>query len=419
MTSFGQGTAFTYQGMLNNNGSPANGSFDVQFTLFATNLDGAALAGPVTNLAVPVSNGLFTACVDFGNAFVGMSTWLEIAVSTNAANAFNTLAPRQQLLPVPYAIFANTASNLLGNLPAAQLSGMIPTTNLSGTLQATQLPPEVLTNNQTGITLSGTLKGDGAGLTNGDFWADGTNLVIVAGYLRPTIQYSNSLVAWAFSPDPLHAGFNGGFVVSNVAGGSLTFVYRTNFSRIVSLVVCPDEQLQSFGVTVGASVNTSNAIIYASIPLNMSGLAYWDTNTSNYIFAGPAFGSVSYTPGSGLLHCYYHTAYGPSQGYSVLQKTDVSAWSVTPNLQAARNGISYATDPFANDQSGLNVYAFSNGIALTGTSVLPQHCGFTVHGPCQYSMLNLCSVNTNGSNSWETNVLNPLSNFWIYGVFER
>ena len=31
---FGQGTAFTYQGRLNNNGSPANGLYDFRFKLY-------------------------------------------------------------------------------------------------------------------------------------------------------------------------------------------------------------------------------------------------------------------------------------------------------------------------------------------------------------------------------------------------
>ena len=163
---FGQGTAFTYQGLLNNNGTPANGSFDLQFTLFPTNATGSALAGPVTNLAVPVSNGLFTATVDFGNAFTGPSTWLELAVSTNAANTFSTLTPRQPLLPVPSAIFANSTSNLLGNLPAAQLSGPIPVTNITGILPLSQLPPGILTNTQSTVILSGAFTGDGSGLTN-------------------------------------------------------------------------------------------------------------------------------------------------------------------------------------------------------------------------------------------------------------
>jgi|GEM_PF-628000 hypothetical protein len=110
-TAFAQGTAFTYQGQLNANSGPANGLYDMAFTLYATNTGGIALAGPVTNSAVGVTNGLFIITVNFGNVFSGASNWLQIAVSTNGANTFNTLMPRQQLTPVPYAI---TAENLNG-----------------------------------------------------------------------------------------------------------------------------------------------------------------------------------------------------------------------------------------------------------------------------------------------------------------
>src|SRR5215469_14224669 len=117
----GQGTAFTYQGRLNSGGSPAHGSYDIAFTLYATNMTGSAIAGPVTNPGVAVSNGLFTTAVDFGpGVFTGTNYWLEIDVSTNGANAFTTLAPRQPLTPTPYAIFASSSSNLLGALPASQ-----------------------------------------------------------------------------------------------------------------------------------------------------------------------------------------------------------------------------------------------------------------------------------------------------------
>src|SRR6516225_512929 len=92
-----QGTGFTYQGRLNDGGSPANGSYDIAFSLYATNAEGVAFAGPVTNAAVGVTNGLFTTTVDFGNVFTGASNWLAMAVSTNAANAFSTVSPRQQL----------------------------------------------------------------------------------------------------------------------------------------------------------------------------------------------------------------------------------------------------------------------------------------------------------------------------------
>src|SRR5215469_9615814 len=91
-SALAQGTAFTYQGRLNAGGSAASGSYDVAFTLFATNTGGVAIAGPVTNSAVGVTNGLFTTMVDFGNVFTGESNWLEIAVSTNGANAFSPLS---------------------------------------------------------------------------------------------------------------------------------------------------------------------------------------------------------------------------------------------------------------------------------------------------------------------------------------
>src|SRR6185437_3862292 len=112
-----QGTAFMYQGQLVNSGAPANGSYDLTFTLFNVNSNGVAIAGPVTNSATGVTNGLFMATIDFGaGVFTGNNYWLEIGVQTNGGNGFTTLAPRQPVLPVPYAMMASSASNLLGAL---------------------------------------------------------------------------------------------------------------------------------------------------------------------------------------------------------------------------------------------------------------------------------------------------------------
>ena len=62
-----QGTAFSYQGRLNDGAGPATGGYDLRFTLYATNNTGNAVAGPVTNLATAVSGGLFTTIIDFGH----------------------------------------------------------------------------------------------------------------------------------------------------------------------------------------------------------------------------------------------------------------------------------------------------------------------------------------------------------------
>ncbi len=155
----GQGTAITYQGRLSDGSVPANGNYDLTFSLFAANAGGVAIVGPVTNSSTAVSNGLFTAMIDFGpGVFTGGSNWMEIGVRTNGAIPFGILAPRQQLTPEPYAIFANTASNLSGTVPTAQLTGTISVASLSGTLALAQLPAAVLTNNESSaVTLNNTL----------------------------------------------------------------------------------------------------------------------------------------------------------------------------------------------------------------------------------------------------------------------
>jgi hypothetical protein len=124
-TAFAQGTVITYQGQLQNNGSPANGSYTIIFNLY-TNATGGNALGAETNSNVAVNNGLFTTTID-GSRLIGdfgggplpwpSPSWLELAVATNGANTFITLTPRQQLTSVPVAIYAETAglSGAYGN----------------------------------------------------------------------------------------------------------------------------------------------------------------------------------------------------------------------------------------------------------------------------------------------------------------
>lgn len=116
-TAFAQGTtAFSYQGKLNDGTNLAHGNYDLTFALYATISGGSAVAGPLTNSATIVTNGLFSVTMDFGSSvFNGSLLWLEIGVRTNgSATAFTTLSPRQQLLPVPYALYAMTPTGPAG-----------------------------------------------------------------------------------------------------------------------------------------------------------------------------------------------------------------------------------------------------------------------------------------------------------------
>ena len=158
---FAQGTTFFYQGRLNDNASPATGHYDLRFALFDAATNGNAISVPQTNFAVPVSGGMFTTNINFGAVFSGTNYWLSIGVRTNGnTNGFTLLQPLQPILPTPYAIFANTASNLIGVLSATQLVGTLPSAQLSGNFFGAVTFTNA-TNN-----FFGKYFGNGVGLTN-------------------------------------------------------------------------------------------------------------------------------------------------------------------------------------------------------------------------------------------------------------
>src|SRR5882724_672304 len=109
-TAFAQGTAFSYNGKLNDGVNPANGSYDLRFTLYNAVSNGSAV-GSLTNIATGITNGLFTVTLDFGGVFNGSNYWLELAARTNGGGAFTVLSPRQAILSTPYAIYSDNAGN--------------------------------------------------------------------------------------------------------------------------------------------------------------------------------------------------------------------------------------------------------------------------------------------------------------------
>ena len=133
------GTAFTYQGQLQQDGTPTSGSCDFKFQLFdAPSSDSPPAGGNklgsdqvITN--VVVTDGIFTVQLNeagqFGaNAFAGESRWLQIGVTCPAtgSHVFTTLSPRQAVTAAPYALYA----------PAAGLASSV---SCSGCVSATAL----------------------------------------------------------------------------------------------------------------------------------------------------------------------------------------------------------------------------------------------------------------------------------------
>src|SRR5207302_617891 len=97
-------TGFTYQGRLLDGSNPANGQYDLRFTLFDALAAGNQVGSPITLTNQTVANGLFTVTLDFGTTAIrGEARWLGIAVQHNGGG-FITLAPRQPLTAAPYAL---------------------------------------------------------------------------------------------------------------------------------------------------------------------------------------------------------------------------------------------------------------------------------------------------------------------------
>lgn len=90
------GTAFTYQGHLEDGGSPASGPYDFLFRLFDQPENGVLIASTAVIEDVTLADGLFTITVDFGaNAFTGEARFLEVAVRPGArAEGVEELADR-------------------------------------------------------------------------------------------------------------------------------------------------------------------------------------------------------------------------------------------------------------------------------------------------------------------------------------
>ena len=102
-------TRLSYQGSLEDAGQPANGVYDLQFTLQDT--AGGTIGSPLLRDDVAVVGGVFTVELDFGaTAFTGPDRQLQIGVRPGAATgSYTLLLPATRITPAPYAQVADDA----------------------------------------------------------------------------------------------------------------------------------------------------------------------------------------------------------------------------------------------------------------------------------------------------------------------
>lgn len=120
-----QSTAFNYQGRLIDGGTPAGGTYDMEFALFDALSDGNQVGSTQSIPNVQVNSGVFSVDLDFGAQFPGAARFLEIRISPQGQGSYTTLQPRQRIMSTPYSVkslIAETANNSLqlGGVTASQ-----------------------------------------------------------------------------------------------------------------------------------------------------------------------------------------------------------------------------------------------------------------------------------------------------------
>ena len=369
-----QGTAFTYQGRLIDGTNAANGSYDLSFTLYDDPTSGDAL-GSVTNYATAVSNGLFFVTLDFGpGVFTGAnSNWLDIAVTTNGGSVFTELTPRQQVLPVPYAIRAASAAVADTALTAAS-AGAVSATNITGTIADAQLSTNVALLNGS-PTFAGTVSangfsGNGAGLTNvpGTFnWTVVSNTSVQLqsnlGYLftiNPMVTFTLPPTAAANPGDVIYisSGGLGGWKILQNAGQSIKspnslLNYSTWTNRPVPNVAWTGVACSTNGERIMGVSSSATGIGYPFV-LSADGGITWRTNSfsQSYSIASSADGSVLYAgENSGTVGI--STDFGSSWVFQ-----SVTSFNNVTGLACSADG----TKVYAAGTSGFIFYSPDSGV---------------------------------------------------------
>ncbi|MDB6067201.1 MAG: hypothetical protein JWR26_3409 [Pedosphaera sp.] len=313
-----QGTAFTYQGQLQNNGIPATGSFDLQFELYDSVIAGNQIGSGLHYAPVVVTNGLFTLQLDFGTNASAAGCWLEIGVRSNgSAGAYSILIPRQAITPAPHAIFADTS----GASPAANLTGTLPASVFPATSMALQS-----TNNPQfygGVSYGGNFQVTG--------WL----------YLDP---FGNAAMRWngahpgggeleitSQGSISLNAGYNGQAISTLQIGSSGSYHEQVNFQW---------DQVTDSGHPLGYSKNVRFKA------------TYWDGTTQQFKHAGMRHEMLD-TNGNSQLTFYNPSpevsGWGQGATYSGGIKQGAvltNGWEldgkITANLNSAKIGAAYA-----------------------------------------------------------------------------
>jgi len=197
------GTAFTYQGQLQDGGVPANGDYDFQFSLYNAAAGGTQIGTTLTKHAVSVSGGLFTVQLDFGNVFGVNQRFLEIRVRP-VGGSFTLLDPRQLLTPAPVAQFALKAQNaalaesaqsvawtdITGKPAAVTRQIVIPASGMGHSSSAS------ISNTYWGVNVSDTAGAITFVIPKPTDWDDTQPITVTLNFSIPSPPASSGIIQW-------------------------------------------------------------------------------------------------------------------------------------------------------------------------------------------------------------------------------
>lgn len=103
-----QTSAFNFTGQLSDGGTPASGSYDFNFRLFNAATGGVEVITAIAAPATAVKNGVFSSLLDYGaDVFTnGVNLWVQAEVRPGGSDGSFSPLGRQQLTPVPFALYA-------------------------------------------------------------------------------------------------------------------------------------------------------------------------------------------------------------------------------------------------------------------------------------------------------------------------
>lgn len=273
-----QTTTFTYQGRLTDGGTPATGSYDLQFALFDSASSGGQIGATQTVPSVPVSSGIFTVSLDFGaGAFSGANRFLEISARLSGGGSFTLLAPRQQITATPYAVrslLTNAADALtgacVGCVQDANINGMAGS-KVSGPISVNSVPAgsnsyvqntDSTTQASSNFNISG--NGRAGGLLSGDTVNATTAYLLGFSRVFSVAGSFNTFVGVGTGGNnntgTSNAFFGSNAGLSNTAGHDNTFVGKeAGFSNLGG---APDSG--SFNTFVGSRAGEENTYGYSN-----------------------------------------------------------------------------------------------------------------------------------------------------------